>query len=129
MQEQKDALELSRMKLEEERREKALKLAHKDAEMADMRQKMEDMALEFGAPRALARPASSVVVFFWHVLGVWTSLRGACWLVARLAGDMLKETLDKMGAQIEISSGSFDSGGASMTRRLDEFKMGVAADV
>jgi hypothetical protein len=42
---------------------------------------------------------------------------------------MLKETLDKMGAQIEISSGSFDSGGASMARRLDEFKMGVAADV
>lgn len=64
MQERKDALELSRMKLEEERRDKALKLAHKDAEMADMRQKMEDMALEFGAPRALAPPASSVVVFF-----------------------------------------------------------------
>ena len=48
VQEQKDALELSRMQLEEERRDKAQELAHKDAEMADLRQKMEDMALEFG---------------------------------------------------------------------------------
>lgn len=90
VQEQKDALELSRMQLEEERRDKAQELAHKDAEMADLRQKMEDMALEFG--------------------------------------DMLKETLDKMGAQIEISSGSFDGGSASLARRLDEFKMGIGTE-
>jgi seryl-tRNA synthetase len=57
VQEQKDALELSRMKLEEERRDKAQELAHKDAEMADMRQKMEDMALEFGPSRTLSPPA------------------------------------------------------------------------
>jgi len=63
VQEQKDALELSRMQLEEERRNQAQDLAQKDADMADMRQKMEDMALEFG--------------------------------------DMLKETLDKMGAQVK----------------------------
>jgi hypothetical protein len=36
---------------------------------------------------------------------------------------MLKETLDKMGAQLELSS----SENASMTRRLDDFKVAQGA--
>jgi len=90
--EQKDALELARLNLEEERRDKAQELAHKDAEIAEQKQKMEEMALEFG--------------------------------------DMLKETLDKMGAQIDISSSAWENdSGAGVTRRLEEFKMGVTADI
>lgn len=44
----KDQLEGSRLQLEETRREKAQELARKDAEIAEQKQKMEDMAVEFG---------------------------------------------------------------------------------
>ena len=69
---------------------------------------MEDMALEFGAS------------------GVGTKARRRRSLrrpTLRRAGDMLKETLDKMGAQLELSS----SENASMTRRLDDFKVAQGA--
>mmetsp|Transcript_33917 Transcript_33917/g.56055 ORF Transcript_33917/g.56055 Transcript_33917/m.56055 type:complete len:200 (-) Transcript_33917:181-780(-) len=90
--EQKDALELARLQLEEERRDKAQELSLKDAEIAEQKQKMEEMALEFG--------------------------------------DMLKETLDKMGAQIDISNNRWeDESGVHVTKRLEEFKMGVSTDI
>ena len=44
----KDQLEGSRLQLDETRREKAQELARKDAEIAEQKQKMEDMAIEFG---------------------------------------------------------------------------------
>ncbi len=45
-------------------------------------------------------------------------------------GDMLKETLDRMSEKIEISHSSWEGGaGESVSRRLDEFKMGVSANV
>ena len=67
-------------------------MAHKDAEIARQKQKMEDMALEFG--------------------------------------EMLKETLDKMGAQIELSSSSWEAdSGAGVARRLEDFKLGVSTDI
>merc|ERR1712060_309958 len=90
--EQKDALELARLHLEEERRDKAQELAHKDAEIAEQKQRMEEMALEFG--------------------------------------DMLKETLDKMGAQIDISNNTWEGeSGVHVTKRLEEFKMGASTDI
>ena len=74
------------------KRDKAQELAHKDAEIARQKQKMEDMALELG--------------------------------------EMLKETLDKMGAQIELSSSSWEAdSGAGVARRLEDFKLGVSTDI
>jgi len=75
--EHKEALDQARAELEEERRGKGHALALKEAEIAEMNKKMEDMALEFG--------------------------------------DMLKETLDKMGAQLELSSFLHDVRAAWLT--------------
>jgi hypothetical protein len=45
-------------------------------------------------------------------------------------GEMLKETLDKMGAQIELSSSSWEAdSGAGVARRLEDFKLGVSTDI
>lgn len=42
-------------------------------------------------------------------------------------GEMLKETLDKMSEKIEITNSSWEGGtGDSVSRRLEEYKMGVA---
>ena len=46
--EQKDQLERSQLALEEVRRQMAVELALKDSEIAEQKQKMEDMAVEFG---------------------------------------------------------------------------------
>lgn len=45
-------------------------------------------------------------------------------------GDMLKETLDKMGAQIDLQASSWEGeSGAGVSRRLEQFKMGVSTDL
>ena len=46
--EQKDQLERSQLQLEEVRRQMAVELALKDSEISEQKQKMEDMAVEFG---------------------------------------------------------------------------------
>ncbi len=92
MAEQNDLLEASRLQMEEERRESAQEMARKDAEIESHKQKMEDMALEFG--------------------------------------EMLKETLDRMGQQIELSTSAWEAdSGAGVSRRLEEFKLGVSSDI
>ena len=50
--EQKDELERSQLQLEEVRRQMAVELALKDAEIKEQKDKMEDMAVEFGEVRA-----------------------------------------------------------------------------
>ncbi|KOO25695.1 hypothetical protein Ctob_012372 [Chrysochromulina tobinii] len=88
---QKDQLEEAQQQLEQVKREKAQELALKDAEIQEQKEKMEDMAVEFG--------------------------------------EMLKETLDKMSEKIEITNQGWDSGpGDSISRRLEQHKLGVAAD-
>ena len=46
--EQKDQLERAQLQLEEVRRQMAVELALKDSEIQEQKQKMEDMAVEFG---------------------------------------------------------------------------------
>jgi len=91
IQQQKDQLEEAQQQLEEVKREKAQELALKDAEIKEQKEKMEDMAVEFG--------------------------------------EMLKETLDKMSEKIEITNQGWEAGtGESITRRLEQHKLGVSAD-
>jgi len=86
---QRDELELARLAHEETRRAKDEAIAIKDAEIAEQKQKMEEMAIEFG--------------------------------------EMLKETLDKMGERIEVTSSSWENEtGAPIMNRLQEFKLNVA---
>ncbi|KAJ1629879.1 hypothetical protein T492DRAFT_629254 [Pavlovales sp. CCMP2436] len=86
---QRDELELARLAHEETRKQKDQVIALKDAEIAEQKQKMEEMAIEFG--------------------------------------EMLKETLDKMGERIEVTSSSWElDAGAPIMNRLQEFKLNVA---
>eukprot|EP00164_Ancoracysta_twista_P003897 GFYU01005224.1.p1 GENE.GFYU01005224.1~~GFYU01005224.1.p1 ORF type:complete len:198 (+),score=86.75 GFYU01005224.1:213-806(+) len=79
-----DQLELSRIALEETKKEKDQIIALKEAEIAEQKQKMEDMAAEFG--------------------------------------EMLKETLDKMGDRIELASNNWEAEtSTSLLQKLDEF--------
>jgi hypothetical protein len=86
LREQSETLEQTRGQLREAEADKERALALKDAEMAEQRKKMEEMAVEFGS--------------------------------------MLKETLDKMSAQID-TGGAWDGSKAtasSVTARLQSFR-------
>jgi chromosome segregation ATPase len=56
--EQKDELERAQLQLEEVRRQMANELALKDAEIKEQKDKMEDMAVEFGEARSPRSPRS-----------------------------------------------------------------------
>ena len=58
--EQKDQLERSQLALEEVRRQMAVELALKDSEIAEQKQKMEDMAVEFGESKGSSAMGVSV---------------------------------------------------------------------
>lgn len=86
---QRDELELARLAHEETRKAKDQVIALKEAEIGEQKQKMEEMAIEFG--------------------------------------EMLKETLDKMGERIEVTSSSWENEtGAPIMNRLQEFKLSTA---
>ena len=75
--------------------------------------------LPFAITRARAQPVY-----------VTTSLGSVFQDMALEFGEMLKETLDKMGAQIELSSSSWEAdSGAGVARRLEDFKLGVSTDI
>lgn len=86
---QRNELELARIAHEETRKAKDQVIALKEAEIAEQKQRMEEMAIEFG--------------------------------------EMLKETLDKMGERIEVTSSSWEKdASAPIMNRLQEFKLNVA---
>lgn len=85
---QRDELKAAHEAHEETRRQHVQALALKDAQIAEQKQRMEEMAIEFG--------------------------------------EMLKETLDKMGERIEVTSKSWEQEtGAPIMNRLQEFKLNV----
>lgn len=127
--EQKDELERAQLQLEEVRRQMAVELSLKDAEIKEQKDKMEDMAVEFGEvcvtgwrrrTRATATPCDlrfTCAMFRSDGCGHASSPR-----------QMLKETLDKMSEKIEITNQGWEDGaGSDISRRLQEHKMGVGA--
>ena len=146
----KDQLEGSRLQLEETRREKAQELARKDAEIAEQKQKMEDMAVEFGemlketldkarcppprAPSAPARRAHATRPRRPRARGA-PQRRVCCarWVgescVARSCANPHPPPRLQMSERIEIANNSWEADtGAGVARRLEEFKMGVSTD-
>lgn len=146
----KDQLEGSRLQLEETRREKAQELARKDAEIAEQKQKMEDMAVEFGemlketldkarcppprAPSAPARRAHATRPRRPRARGA-PQRRVCCarWVgescVAGSCANPHPPPRLQMSERIEIANNSWEADtGAGVTRRLEEFKMGVSTD-
>ena len=146
----KDQLEGSRLQLEETRREKAQELARKDAEIAEQKQKMEDMAVEFGemlketldkarcpplrAPSAPTRRAHATRPRRPRARGA-PQRRVCCarWVgescVARSCANPHPPPRLQMSERIEIANNSWEADtGAGVARRLEEFKMGVSTD-
>ena len=149
----KDQLEGSRLQLEETRREKAQELARKDAEIAEQKQKMEDMAVEFGemlketldkarcppprAPSASARRARATrATRPRRPRARGAPQRRVCcarWVgescVARSCANPHPPPRLQMSERIEIANNSWEADtGAGVARRLEEFKMGVSTD-
>jgi hypothetical protein len=132
-----DAAAASRAALEETRREKDLIILRKDEEIERMKEKMEDMAQEFGDMLA-GRCCTGHFARFWcaliprrcsHCLATAqpASLRHKP--IALLHETMQPaETLRKMGDRIELQASAWEGDGSMpVIRRMEDFSSAAKA--
>lgn len=128
--------ELARQANEDLRRSKDQELANKDAQIADLKQKMEDMAIEFGdmLKDTLVRLPSPYTVsmpnFFWGgrdavLICLAQSCGRGCVTGRRATLTRAAHAQDKMSEKIEATSSEWDKDtGVDVQKKLDDFNIG-----
>ena len=134
--EQKDELERSQLQLEEVRRQMAVELALKDAEIRSRRTRWRTWLSSLARcvraahrrphARSVRRSARRGAHAQRARLDAGRARRGCSRPCSRVRSQMLKETLDKMSEKIEVTNQGWEDGaGNDISRRLQEHKYGV----